>query len=148
MTRTRYGITIRGLLGAGGAGLYLGIIPGGLLTLLGAAARVPHELTIIPIGIVLGALAGPVAAFVTRRAIAPAMPRRYLRFTLAMAATMPFYLAIGIAPRVLGDQASTAFVGLALLGGIAATITYYQWRKRLTLQRRVRRTTAPSPNQA
>ena len=139
MTRTRYGITYLGLLGAGGAGVYLGALPGGLVAVIAALFQLSPLLVVVPAGAMVGTWAGPIVAFITRRSIATSLTHRYLRASIAGAATMPFYLAIGIVPDVLGDRALNWSVGLALLCGVAAMVVYYQWRKRLTQQHRARR---------
>src|SRR5436190_17226453 len=39
MARTRYGMTFLGLIGSGGAGVYLGVLPAGLVALVAAAVQ-------------------------------------------------------------------------------------------------------------
>ena len=144
MTRTRHGITYPGLLGAASAGVYLGALPSGLVAITAAAFRAPELLAIVPGGMIAGVWAGPLAALLTRRAIKPRLAHRYLWAVAAGTATMPFYLAVGILPQVLGNEALKWAVGFALICGGAGTVVYYQWRKRLTQHRRVRHQAQPA----
>jgi hypothetical protein len=142
MNRTRYGITGLGMLGAAAAGVYLALLPAGLVTLVAGLFTAPHLIAPFPLCVLPGAAAGPVVAFVTRRAIKPRMDHRYLRFTVATAVSAPFYLAFGIAPDVVGQGGAQWMMGIALVCGAVALVVYYQWRKRLTLAHRARNATA------
>src|SRR5207249_5018212 len=86
---------------------------------------------------ILGAAAGAIVAYGTRRTIQPRMPNRYGRGTLAGAIALPLALAIGQFPHLTTNPTATRWaIGFVLLTGVAAMIVYYQWRKRRTLRRR------------
>src|SRR5438309_7741523 len=113
MPRTRHAITYPGLLGAAAAGVYLGALPSGIVAIIAAAFRAPELLAIVPCGMIAGVWAGPLTAFLTRRVIKPRLAHRYLWAIAAGTATMPFYLAVGILPQVLGKDTLKWSVGFA-----------------------------------
>ncbi len=136
----RYGVTIPGLVLAGGTGIYLGIQPFGYIGLLITPFTDPAGLLALPGAVLFGALLGCVVAYLSRNRIKPKLAHRYRRGAILGAITLPGYLFIGHFPGAeQGGSASQWAFGIAFCCGIAAMITYYQRRKRLTLARRARR---------
>ncbi|MET8848613.1 hypothetical protein [Amycolatopsis sp. NPDC004625] len=136
----RYGVTIPGLVLAGGTGFYLGIQPFGYIGLLITPFTDPSGLLALPGAVLSGALLGCVVAYLSRNRIKPNLAHRYRRGAILGAITLPGYLFIGHFPGAgEGGTASQWAFGIAFCCGIAAMIVYYQRRKRLTVARRVRR---------
>lgn len=128
----RYGVTLSGLVLAGGAGVYLGTVPVGYVAMIATAVVEPTALVALPGAVALGAVAGAVIAHATRMAIRPQMSQRYRRLAIAGAVTMPGYMFLS---RLPGHDAAEWTVGFTLCCGIAAMVSYYRWRKQLALQR-------------
>ncbi|WP_410598025.1 hypothetical protein [Amycolatopsis sp. lyj-23] len=136
----RYGVTIPGLVLAGGTGFYLGIQPFGYIGLLVTPFTDPAGLLALPGAVLFGALIGCGVAYISRNRIKPNLAHRYRRGVLLGAVTLPGYLFIGHFPGAEeGSTASQSAFGVAFCCGIAAMIVYYQRRKRATLARRARR---------
>ncbi|WP_370964938.1 hypothetical protein [Amycolatopsis sp. cg9] len=136
----RYGVTIPGLVLAGGTGFYLGIQPFGYIGLLVTLFTDPAGLLALPGALLFGALLGCVVAYLSRNRIKPKLAHRYRRGASLGALTLPGFLFIGHFPGAeQGGTASQWAVGIAFCCGIAAMITYCQRRKRATLARRARR---------
>ncbi|MGV9364261.1 hypothetical protein [Amycolatopsis sp. NPDC003731] len=136
----RYGVTIPGLVLAGGTGFYLGIQPFGYIGLLATPFTDPAGLLALPGAVLFGALLGCVAAYLSRNRIKPKLDHRYRRGAILGAITLPGYLFIGHFPGAeQGGTASQWAFGIAFCCGIAAMIAHYQRRKRLTLARRAHR---------
>jgi drug/metabolite transporter (DMT)-like permease len=136
----RYGVTIPGLVLAGGTGFYLGIQPFGYIGLLVTPFTDPAGLLALPGAVLFGALFGCVVAYLSRNRIKPKLAHRYRRGAILGAITLPGYLFIGHFPGAEeGGTASQWAFGIAFCCGIAAIIVYYQRRKRLTLARRAKR---------
>jgi hypothetical protein len=136
----RYGVTIPGLVLAGGTGFYLGIQPFGYIGLLVTPFSDPAGLLALPGAVLFGALLGLGVAYLSRNRIKPNLAHRYRRGAILGAITLPGYLFIGHFPGAEeGGTASQWAFGIAFCCGIAAMITYYQRRKRLTLARHARR---------
>ncbi|WP_410573352.1 hypothetical protein [Amycolatopsis sp. cmx-4-61] len=136
----RYGVTIPGLVLAGGTGFYLGIQPFGYIGLLVTPFTDPAGLLALPGAVLFGALLGCVVAYLSRNRIKPNLAHRYRRGAILGALTLPGYLFIGHFPGAEeGGTASQWAFGIAFCCGIAAIIVYYQRRKRATLARRARR---------
>jgi hypothetical protein len=136
----RYGVTIPGLVLAGGTGFYLGIQPFGYIGLLVTPFTDPAGLLALPGAVLFGALLGCVVAYLSRNRIKPKIAHRYRRGAILGAVTLPGYLFIGHFPGATeGGTASQWAFGIAFCCGIAAMIGYYQRRKRATLARRARR---------
>jgi hypothetical protein len=141
MTSTRYGITFGGLIFSGGAGVYLGAVPVGAVALISTTFADPASLIGVPVLALLGAAAGSLVAYFTRRSIRPHMQHRYLRGSLAGAITLPISTFIGQLQRVSDNPVTEQWaIGFVLLTGVAGMAVYCQWRKRQTLQRHARRT--------
>ncbi|MET8997199.1 hypothetical protein [Amycolatopsis sp. NPDC004169] len=136
----RYGVTIPGLVLAGGTGLYLGIQPFGYIGLLVTPFTDPAGLLALPGALLFGALLGCVVAYLSRNRITPKLAHRYRHGAILGALTLPGYLFIGHFPGATesGTASQWAF-GIAFCCGIAAMIVHYQRRKRATLARRARR---------
>ncbi|WP_158889022.1 hypothetical protein [Amycolatopsis anabasis] len=140
---TRYGISFLGLILASGAGVFLGAVPVGYVAMIATAFVNTPMLGALPGAVVLGALAGLVVAYGTRHKIRPRMAQRRRRFVLAGVITMPGYIFIGQFPNLTTSQTAARWaVGFVLCCGVAGMVVYYQWRKRLTLQRHARRVAA------
>ncbi|MEV6871709.1 hypothetical protein [Amycolatopsis sp. NPDC051128] len=136
----RYGVTIPGLVLAGGTGFYLGIQPFGYTGLLVTPFTDPAGLLALPGAVMFGALLGCVVGYLSRNRIKPKLAHRYRRGAILGAVTLPGYLFIGHFPGATeGGTASQWAFGIAFCCGIAAMIGYYQRRKRATLARRARR---------
>ncbi len=136
----RYGVTIPGLVLAGGTGFYLGIQPFGYIGLLVTPFTDPAGLLALPGALLFGALLGCVVAYLSRDRIKPKLAHRYRRGAILGAITLPGYLFLGNFPGAEnGGTASQWAFGIAFCCGIAAIITYYQRRKRATLARHARR---------
>ncbi|MBE8524210.1 hypothetical protein ILP97_43185 [Amycolatopsis sp. H6(2020)] len=137
---TRYGVTIPGLVLAGGTGFYLGIQPFGYIGLLVTPFTDPAGLLALPGAVLFGALLGCVVAYLSRNRIKPKLAHRYRRGAILGAVTLPGYLFIGHFPGAEeGGTASQWAFGIAFCCGIAGVIVYYHRRKRITLARRARR---------
>lgn len=135
----RYGVTIPGLVLAGGTGFYLGIQPFGYIGLLVTPFTDPAGLLALPGALLFGALLGLGIAYLSRNRIKPKLAHRYRRGAILGAVTLPGYLFIGHFPGAEnGGTASQWAVGIAFCCGIAAMITYYQRRKRPALARHTR----------
>jgi hypothetical protein len=144
----RHGVTIPGLVLAGGTGFYLGIQPFGYIGLLVTPFTDPAGLLALPGAVVFGALLGLGVAYLSRNRIKPKLAHRYRHGAILGAVTLPGYLFIGHFPGAEhGGTASQWAVGIAFCCGIAAMITYYQRRKRLTLARLARRLARQQANQ-
>jgi hypothetical protein len=138
----RYGVTIPGLVLAGGTGVYLGIQPFGYIGLIITPFTDPAGLLALPGALIFGTLIGCVVAYLSRHRIKPKLDRakRYRLAAILGAATLPGYVFVAHFPGADGDGAGNRWtVGFALCCGIAATVVYYQRRKRLALARHARR---------
>ncbi|WP_328442836.1 hypothetical protein [Amycolatopsis sp. NBC_00438] len=136
----RYGVTIPGLVLAGGTGFYLGIQPFGYIGLLVTPFTDPAGLLALPGALLFGALLGCIVAYLSRHRIKPKLAHRYRIGAILGASTLPGYLFIGHFPGAEnGGAASQWAFGIAFCSGIAAMIVYYQRRKRLALARQARR---------
>ncbi|WP_410626220.1 hypothetical protein [Amycolatopsis sp. cmx-8-4] len=138
----RYGVTIPGLVLAGGTGVYLGIQPVGYIGLIVTPFTDPAGLLALPGALLFGALIGCVVAYLTRRRIKPKLDgaKRYRLAAILGAATLPGYVFVSHFPGADGDGPGNRWaVGFALCCGVAAMVVYYRRRKRLTLARRARR---------
>ncbi|GAA2798932.1 hypothetical protein [Saccharopolyspora taberi] len=82
--------------GAAGLGVFLGAAVAGLVNIATgtAFARGSDWLTGVPVLAVLGALAGLAVAWITRRWLAPRVPRRRPLFAAAGLATLPLAAAV------------------------------------------------------
>ncbi|WP_103337700.1 hypothetical protein [Amycolatopsis sp. CA-126428] len=144
----RYGVTIPGLVLAGGTGFYLGIQPFGYIGLLVTPFTDPAGLLALPGAVLFGALIGCGVAYLSRNRIKPNLAHRYRRGAILGAVTLPGYLFIGHFPGAEeGGNASQWAFGIAFCCGVAAMIVYYQRRKRATLARRARRLARQQPEQ-
>lgn len=144
----RYGVTIPGLVLAGGTGFYLGIQPFGYIGLLVTPFTDPGGLLALPGAVLFGALVGCGVAYLSRNRIKPKLAHRYRRGSILGAITLPGYLFIGHFPGAEdGGTASQWAFGIAFCCGIAAMIVYYQRRKRLFLARHARRLAGQQANQ-
>ncbi|WIV52951.1 hypothetical protein [Amycolatopsis nalaikhensis] len=144
----RYGVTIPGLVLAGGTGVYLGIQPFGYIGLFVTPFTDPTGLLALPSAVLFGALLGCVVAYLSRNRIKPKLDHRYRRGAILGAITLPGYLFIAHFPGSAdGGTASQWAFGIAFCCGIAAMIVHYQRCKRLTLARRARRLAGQQVNQ-
>ncbi|WP_284740263.1 hypothetical protein [Amycolatopsis sp. RTGN1] len=138
----RYGVTIPGLVLAGGTGVYLGIQPFGYIGLIVTLFTDPAGLLALPGALLFGALLGCGVAYLSRHRIRPKLDRakRYRLAAILGAVTLPGYVFLAHFPGADGDGAGNRWpVGFACCCGVAAMITYYRRRKRLTLARHARR---------
>ncbi|MBE1493187.1 hypothetical protein H4696_000287 [Amycolatopsis lexingtonensis] len=136
----RYGVTIPGLVLAGGTGFYLGIEPFGYIGLLVTPFTDPAGLLALPGAVLFGALLGCGVAYLSRNRIKPKLAHRYRLGAIVGALTLPGFLFIGHFPGAeQGSTASQWAFGIAFCSGVAAVIVYYQRRKRLVLARQARR---------
>ncbi|MFB9686150.1 hypothetical protein [Amycolatopsis plumensis] len=138
----RYGVTIPGLVLAGGTGAYLGIQPFGYIGLLVTPFTDPAGLLALPGALLFGALIGCVVAYLSRHRVKPKLDRakRYRLGAILGAVTLPGYVFVGHFPGAEdGGTAGHWAVGIAFCCGIASMIAYYQRRKRLVLAQRARR---------
>ncbi|SEF38156.1 hypothetical protein SAMN05421837_118107 [Amycolatopsis pretoriensis] len=136
----RYGVTIPGLVLAGGTGFYLGIQPFGYIGLLVTPFTDPAGLLALPGAVLFGTLLGCGVVYLSHNRIKPKLAHRYRRGAILGAVTLPGYLFIGHFPGAEeGGTASQWAFGIAFCCGIAAMIIYYQRRKRLFLARHARR---------
>ncbi|WP_285483912.1 hypothetical protein [Amycolatopsis sp. NBRC 101858] len=138
----RYGVTIPGLVLAGGTGFYLGIQPFGYIGLLVTPFTDAAGLLALPGALLFGALLGCVVAYLSRHRIKPKLNRtkRYRIAAILGAVTLPGYLFLAHFPGADGDGPGNRWpVGFALCCGAAAMIVYYQRRKRLARAQHARR---------
>jgi hypothetical protein len=138
----RYGVTIPGLVLAGGTGVYLGIQPFGYIGLVVTPFTDPAALLALPGALLFGALLGLGVAYLSRNRIKPKLDRakRYRLAALLGAVTLPGYVFVAHFPGADGDGAGNRWpVGFAFCCGIATMIVYYQRRKRLALAQHARR---------
>ncbi|MEV6644317.1 hypothetical protein [Amycolatopsis sp. NPDC051371] len=138
----RYGVTIPGLVLAGGTGVYLGIQPLGYIGLIITPFTDPAGLLALPGALIFGALLGCVVAHLSRNRIKPKLDRakRYRIAAILGAATLPGYVFVAHFPGADGDEAGNRWpVGFAICCGVATMVVYYRRRKRLTLARHARR---------
>lgn len=107
------------LCGAAGLGVLLGAAATGLLNLLTGTVftHQPYWLAGVPVLAVLGALAGFLAGWMTRRWFAPAAPRRRLLFTMGGAIAVPLATAV--------HTGSTGLAFLLVLAAAAVTISLW-----------------------
>ncbi|WP_328617265.1 hypothetical protein OHS18_13575 [Amycolatopsis sp. NBC_00355] len=138
----RYGVTIPGLVLAGGTGVYLGIQPVGYIGLILTPFTDPAGLLALPGALIFGALIGCVVSYLSRRRIKPKLEgaKRYRLAALLGAITLPGYVFASHFPGADGDGPGNRWaVGFALCCGVTAMVVYYQRRKRLALARHARR---------
>jgi hypothetical protein len=136
----RYGITIPGLVLAGGTGVYLGIQPFGYIGLIITPFTDPAGIFALPGALVFGALLGLGVAYLSRHRIKPKLAHRYQLGAILGALTLPGYLFVAHFPGADGDGPGNRWpVAFAFCCGIAAMITYYQRCKRLALAQHARR---------
>ncbi|WP_410659470.1 hypothetical protein [Amycolatopsis sp. lyj-112] len=137
---TRYGITFTGLILASGAGVFCGSVPVGYLAMLATVFTDPSPLAALPGALVIGALAGVVVAYGTRKTLRPKMPQRYKRFVLAGLIAMPGYFFLGQIDNLAASDAPAQWAICFILGcGITGGVVYYRWRKRLSVESHARR---------
>jgi hypothetical protein len=112
-------------------GNFLGIAASGLIAVVSgqAFATGSHWLVALPGSVVLGALSGPIIAWLTRRWFFPGDPtrqnggrRRTLLFTVAASVVVPLAVAVGELP----DDAGRAMVPLWFLG---SAVTVMLWMR-------------------
>ncbi|WIV60646.1 hypothetical protein [Amycolatopsis nalaikhensis] len=136
----RYGVTIPGLVLAGGTGFYLASQPFGYIGLLVTPFTDPAGLLALPGAVLFGALVGCVVAHLSRNRIKPKLAHRYRRGAILGALTLPGFLFLPHFPGAdNGGAAGQWAVGIPFCCGIAAMIVYYQRRKRLFVARHARR---------
>ncbi len=138
----RYGVTIPGLVMAGGTGVYLGIQPVGYIGLILTPFTDPAGLLALPGALIFGAFIGCVVAYLSRHRIKPKLDgaKRYRLAAILGAATLPGYVFASHFPGADGDGPGNRWAaGFALCCGVAAMIVYYQRRKRAALARHARR---------
>jgi hypothetical protein len=119
-------------IGAAGLGNLLGLAVAGLIAVISGKALAPgsHWLAGLPALVVLGAVAGPIAAWFTRRWLLPSWrrgARRTLLFTAAGSVVVPLAVAIGQLPEA---AIRTVAIPLGLLGSAITLMLWTRTRRR------------------
>jgi hypothetical protein len=141
MRTVRGGISFAGLIGAAGAGAYLGAVVAGLLAVLTGQAFTTGSPWPAGAGglALLGGAGGWLVAHLTRARLALRLSRRVLVFTLGGLVSFPLAVALGQL-----HQVGSVGIGLVMIGGWVGIIRYVIGRRRRGSQRAGRRY-APAP---
>ncbi|WP_344869281.1 hypothetical protein [Amycolatopsis ultiminotia] len=138
----RYGITFPRLLFAAAAGVVLGAVPVGYVTMVAVAAAQPARLVVVPVMAGLGAVLGRMLARRTRAATRPTMRGHVRTFTAVGALVLPGAAFLGQFDHVFANTAAGSAVGGAFMAsGTAGIVVYYRRRRRIARQS-ARRSTA------
>lgn len=132
------------LVAAQGLGAYLGAAVAGALALLSGDAFAPGSTwpSALPGFAVVGAVAGMVAAALTRGWLLPGAQRRGPVFTVAGVVTMPLAVAVGeLDPTALEAVA----VPVVVAGGVASTVVYLRALRRTAARQRRMMYAGPPP---
>ncbi|MGH3934006.1 MAG: hypothetical protein ACRDS1_03315 [Pseudonocardiaceae bacterium] len=131
MRTVRGGISFGGMIGAAGAGAYLGAVVAGLLAVLTGQAFAAGSPWPAGVGVLalLGAAGGWLLARLTPARLVPRLSHRTLMFTVGGFVSLPLAVAIGQL-----HQVGSVGIGLVVIAGCAGILSFVTGRLRRASQ--------------